>query len=186
MSRIEQLAADNLDLQTGKTNANLDATTLLNWSLYQLTGNVKYLKNAGAQYAKGLDDQIKKNIELQAAIAKTAGIDLNKVNPIEEETKKKTDPVEISAEAKFDFGDLGTKIKDLNKEIFDDLQSVNKTITSEQENVLKKFLATTSAQGDEFGKLVKSFLVTTLRNPNFLHHCKSYMVKLPILPHLFR
>jgi hypothetical protein len=167
MSRIEQLAADNLDLQTGKTNANLDATTLLNWSLYQLTGNVKYLKNAGAQYAKGLDDQIKKNIELQAAIAKTAGIDLNKVNPIEEETKKKTDPVEISAEAKFDFGDLGTKIKDLNKEIFDDLQSVNKTITSEQENVLKKFLATTSAQGDEFGKLVKSFFSYDITQSEF-------------------
>jgi hypothetical protein len=55
-------------LQTGKTNANLDATTLLNWSLYQLTGNVKYLKNAGAQYAKGLDDQIKKNIELHNSI----------------------------------------------------------------------------------------------------------------------
>ena len=167
MSRIEQLAADNLDLQTGKTNANLDATTLLNWSLYQLTGNVKYLKNAGAQYAKGLDDQIKKNIELQAAIAKTAGIDLNKVNPIEEETKKKTDPVEISAEAKFDFGDLGTKIKDLNKEIFDDLQSVNKTITSEQENVLKKFLATTSSQGDEFGKLVKSFFSYDITQSEF-------------------
>jgi hypothetical protein len=167
MSRIEQLAADNLDLQTGKTNANLDATTLLNWSLYQLTGNVKYLKNAGAQYAKGLDDQIKKNIELQAAIAKTAGIDLNKVNPIEEETKKKTDPVEISAEAKFDFGDLGTKIKDLNKEIFDDLQSVNKTITSEQENVLKKFLATTSSQGAEFGKLIKSWFSYDITNSEF-------------------
>jgi hypothetical protein len=167
MSRIEQLAADNLDLQTGKTNANLDATTLLNWSLYQLTGNVKYLKNAGAQYAKGLDDQIKKNIELQAAIAKTAGIDLNKVNPIEEEVKKKTDPVEVSAEAKFDFGDLGSKIKDLNKEIFDDLQSVNKTITSEQESVLKKFMATQSSKGQEFGKLLKSWFSYDITNSEF-------------------
>ena len=167
MARIEQLAADNLDLQTGKTNANLDANTLLNWSLYQLTGNVKYLKNAGAQYAKGLDDQIKKNIELQAAIAKTAGIDLNKVNPIEEETKKKNVPVEVTAEPKFDFSNLGSKIKDLNKEIFDDLQSVNKTITSEQENVLKKFLATTSSQGGEFGKLVKSFFSYDITQSEF-------------------
>ena len=30
---------------------------------------------------------------------------------------------------------------------------------SEQENVLKKFLATTSSQGGEFGKLVKSFFI---------------------------
>ena len=167
MARIEQLAADNLDLQTGKTNANLDANTLLNWSLYQLTGNVKYLKNAGAQYAKGLDDQIKKNIELQAAIAKTAGIDLNKVNPIEEETKKKNVPVEVSAEPKFDFSNLGSKIKDLNKEIFDDLQSVNKTITSEQESVLKRFMATQSSRGQEFGKLLKSWFSYDITNSEF-------------------
>jgi hypothetical protein len=167
MARIEQIAADNLDLQTGKTNANLNANTLLSWTMYQLTGNMKYLASAGAKYVKGLDEQIDKNKELQKAIAKKAGIDLDKVDPIEEEVKKKTDPVEVSAEAKFDFGDLGTKIKDLNKEIFDDLQSVNKTITSEQENVLKKFLATTSAQGDEFGKLVKSFFSYDITQSEF-------------------
>ena len=167
MARIEQLAADNLDLQTGKTNANLDANTLLNWTMYQLTGNVKYLKNAGAQYAKGLDDQIKKNIELQAAIAKTAGIDLNKVNPIEEETKKKNVPVEVTAEPKFDFGDLSGKIKDLNKEIFDDFQSVNKTITAEQETTLKKWLANTSSRSQEFGKLLKGWFNYDISNSEF-------------------
>jgi len=173
MSRIEQLAAENLDLQTGKTNANIDATTLWNWSLYQLSGSlnhaaggVKYLQKAGEAYGKGLDNQIKKNIELQQAIAKTAGIDLNKVDPLEKAGKAKGTG-EISADAKFDFGDLGTKIKDLNKEIFDDLQSVNKTITSEQENVLKRFLATTSTQGDEFGKLVKSFFSYDITQSEF-------------------
>ena len=173
MARIEQISAENLDLQTGKTNANLDATTLWNWALYQLsgslnhaTGGVKHLQKAGDAYGKGLDDQIDKNIKLQEAIAKTAGIDLNKVDPLEKVKKPKAKG-EISVEPKFDFGALGTKIKDLNKEIFDDLQSVNKTITSEQENVLKKFLATTSAQGDEFGKLVKSFFSYDITQSEF-------------------
>lgn len=64
---------------------------------------------------------------------------------------------EESAAAKFDFSALGSKINDLNKEIFGDLQSINKTITSGQENALNKFLATTSSKGQEFGKLIKSF-----------------------------
>ena len=64
---------------------------------------------------------------------------------------------EESAAAKFDFSALGSKINDLNKEIFGDLQSINKTITSGQENALNRFLATTSSKGQEFGKLIKSF-----------------------------
>ena len=167
MARIEQIAADNLDLQTGKTNANLNANTLLSWTMYQLTGNMKYLASAGAKYVKGLDEQINKNKELQKAIAKRAGIDLDKVDPIEEEVKKKTNPVEVSAEAKFDFGDLSGKIKDLNKEIFDDFQSVNKTITAEQEATLKKWLANTSSRSQEFGKLLKGWFNYDISNSEF-------------------
>ena len=64
---------------------------------------------------------------------------------------------EESAAEKFDFSALGSKINDLNKEIFGDLQSINKTITSGQENALNRFLATTSSKGQEFGKLIKGF-----------------------------
>jgi hypothetical protein len=64
---------------------------------------------------------------------------------------------EESAAAKFDFSALGSKISDLNKDIFSDLQSISRTVTSGQENVLNRFLATTSSKGQEFGKLLRSF-----------------------------
>jgi hypothetical protein len=64
---------------------------------------------------------------------------------------------EESAAAKFDFSALGGKISDLNKDIFSDLQSISRTVTSGQENVLNRFLATTSTKGQEFGKLLRSF-----------------------------
>lgn len=83
MARIEQLQGENLDLQTGKVNANMNAQQLLNYALYKATGNVKYLVKAGAEYTLQLDKQIAKNKELIDTIAKTAGIDLNKVDPIE-------------------------------------------------------------------------------------------------------
>ena len=74
---------------------------------------------------------------------------------------------EESAAAKFDFSALGSKINDLNKDIFNDLQSVNKTITSEQESVLKKFMATQSSRGQEFGKLLKSWFSYDITNSEF-------------------
>ena len=74
---------------------------------------------------------------------------------------------EESAAEKFDFSALGSKISDLNKDIFNDLQSVNKTITSEQENVLKKFMATQSSRGQEFGKLLKSWFSYDITNSEF-------------------
>lgn len=74
---------------------------------------------------------------------------------------------EESAAAKFDFSALGSKINDLNKEIFNDLQSVNKTITSEQESVLKRFMATQSSRGQEFGKLLKSWFSYDITNSEF-------------------
>jgi len=157
MARIEQIAADNLDLQTGKTNANLNANTLLGYTMFQLTGNIKYLASAGVKYVKGLDEQIKKNEELQKAIAKRAGIDLDKVDPINEEVKKKTDPVEVSSEAKFDFGDLSGKIKDLNKEIFNDFQDFNKIVTSEMEGVGKQLTVNASERSRELGKIIKNW-----------------------------
>lgn len=64
---------------------------------------------------------------------------------------------EESAAAKFDFGALGSKINDLNKDIFSDLQSISRTVTSGQENILNRFLATTSSKSQEFGKLLRSF-----------------------------
>lgn len=83
LSRIEQLTGENLDLQTGKVNANLNAQQLLNYALYKATGNTKYLAKAGAEYTLQLDKQISKNKELIDQIAKTAGIDLNKVTQAE-------------------------------------------------------------------------------------------------------
>jgi hypothetical protein len=74
---------------------------------------------------------------------------------------------EESAAEKFDFSALGSKISDLNKDIFNDLQSVNKTITSEQESVLKKFMATQSSRGQEFGKLLKSWFSYDITNSEF-------------------
>jgi hypothetical protein len=74
---------------------------------------------------------------------------------------------EESAAEKFDFSALGSKINDLNKEIFNDLQSVNKTITSGQENVLNRFLATTSSKGQEFGKLIKGFFNQDITQSEF-------------------
>jgi hypothetical protein len=74
---------------------------------------------------------------------------------------------EESAAEKFDFSALGSKINDLNKDIFNDLQSVNKTITSGQENVLKRFLATTSSKGQEFGKLIKGFFNQDITQSEF-------------------
>lgn len=88
MSRIEQLAGENLDLQTGKTNANMNAQQLLNYAMYKATGNVKYLVKAGAEYTAQLDKQIAKNKELIDSIAKAAGIDLNKVTPVATSTSK--------------------------------------------------------------------------------------------------
>ena len=72
-----------------------------------------------------------------------------------------------SAAAKFDFSELGSKINDLNKEIFGDLQSINKTITSGQENALNRFLATTSSKGQEFGKLIKGFFNQDITQSEF-------------------
>lgn len=97
MARIEQLTGENLDLQTGKVNANMNAHQLLNYALYKATGNVKYLAKAGAEYSLQLDKQIAKNKELIAEIAKTAGIDLNKVEPVEKATKP-TKPYDPDAE----------------------------------------------------------------------------------------
>lgn len=97
MARIEQLTGENLDLQTGKVNANMNAHQLLNYALYKATGNVKYLAKAGAEYTLQLDKQIAKNKELIAQIAKTAGIDLNKVSPTET-TKAPTTPYDPKAE----------------------------------------------------------------------------------------
>lgn len=74
---------------------------------------------------------------------------------------------EESAAEKFDFSALGSKINDLNKEIFGDLQSINKTITSGQENVLNRFLATTSSKGQEFGKLIKGFFNQDITQSEF-------------------
>ena len=74
---------------------------------------------------------------------------------------------EESAAAKFDFSALGSKINDLNKEIFGDLQSINKTITSGQENALNRFLSTTSSKGQEFGKLIKGFFNQDITQSEF-------------------
>ncbi len=90
MVRIEQLTGENLDLQTGKVNANLNAQQLLNYALYKATGNTKYLAKAGAEYTLQLDKQISKNKELINQIAKTAGIDLNKVTQEEKKTQQES------------------------------------------------------------------------------------------------
>jgi hypothetical protein len=90
LSRIEQITGENLDLQTGKVNANLNAQQLLNYALYKATGNTKYLAKAGAEYTLQLDKQISKNKELIDQIAKTAGIDLNKVTQEEKKTEQKS------------------------------------------------------------------------------------------------
>jgi hypothetical protein len=89
MAKIEEIISENLDLQTGKTNANMNAVQLLNYAMFKATGNTKYLAKAGAEYTAQLDKQISKNKELINEIAKTAGIDLNKVTPVE--TKKKAE-----------------------------------------------------------------------------------------------
>jgi hypothetical protein len=90
LSRIEQITGENLDLQTGKVNANLNAQQLLNYALYKATGNTKYLAKAGAEYTLQLDKQISKNKELIDQIAKTAGIDLNKVTQEEKKTEQQS------------------------------------------------------------------------------------------------
>lgn len=113
LSRIEQLTGENLDLQTGKVNANLNAQQLLNYALYKATGNIKYLTKAGAEYSLQLDKQISKNKELIDQIAKTAGIDLNKVT--QEEADKTQDQIAPPKEDKKAQKELERRQKEITK-----------------------------------------------------------------------
>jgi hypothetical protein len=121
-----------------------------------ITGtNTAQITKSKAQVKSQIDEQAKlykqnKAIIAQLTSAQGAGVgggpDLSVLGADEE-----------SAAAKFDFSALGSKISDLNKDIFSDLQSISRTVTSGQENVLNRFLATTSSKGQEFGKLLRSF-----------------------------
>lgn len=113
LSRIEQLTGENLDLQTGKVNANLNAQQLLNYALYKATGNIKYLTKAGAEYSLQLDKQISKNKELIDQIAKTAGIDLNKVT--QEEADKTQDQIAPPKDDKKAQKELERRQKEITK-----------------------------------------------------------------------
>jgi hypothetical protein len=127
--------------------------------------NTANITKSKAQVQSQINDQAKLYKENKAIIAQLrsaeganlgAGLDLGGLGTDGE-----------SAAEKFDFSALGSKISDLNKEIFADLQSVNKTITSGQENILKRFLATTSSKGQEFGKLIKGFFNQDITQSEF-------------------
>jgi len=152
----------NLDVVL-ETNEAIRKKIALLQQEYKIAGQVQLqtglntanITKSKAQVKSQIDEQAKlykqnKAIIAQLTAAKGANIgggpDLSVLGGDEE-----------SAAAKFDFSALGSKISDLNKDIFSDLQSISRTVTSGQENVLNRFLATTSSKGQEFGKLLRSF-----------------------------
>jgi len=152
----------NLDVVL-ETNEAIKKKIALLQQEYKIAGQVQLqtglntanITKSKAQVKSQIDEQAKlykqnKAIIAQLTSAQGAGVgggpDLSVLGGDEE-----------SAAAKFDFSALGSKISDLNKDIFSDLQSISRTVTSGQENVLNRFLATTSSKGQEFGKLLRSF-----------------------------
>jgi hypothetical protein len=152
----------NLDVVL-ETNEAIKKKIALLQQEYKIAGQVQLqtglntanITKSKAQVKSQIDEQAKlykqnKAIIAQLTSAQGAGVgggpDLSVLGGDEE-----------SAAAKFDFSALGSKISDLNKDIFSDLQSISRTVTAGQENVLNRFLATTSSKGQEFGKLLRSF-----------------------------
>jgi hypothetical protein len=128
--------------------------------------NTAQITKSKAQVKSQIEEQAKlykQNKAIIAQLTKAQNADVGGVGP--DLTVLGGDTA--SAAEKFDFSALSSKINDLNKDIFSDLQSVNKTITSEQENVLKRFLATTSSKGQEFGKLIKGFFNQDITQSEF-------------------
>jgi hypothetical protein len=78
-----------------------------------------------------------------------------------------TGETNVDLTPKFDFNDLENKIKDLNKEIFEDFQSINKIITSEMEDVYKKLILGATERGKEFGKALKGWFDLEITGEEF-------------------
>ena len=140
---------------------------------YETAGQVKLQTGLNTANITKSKAQVKSQIDQQAALYKENKAIIAQLRNAESanlggglELGGLGDDEESAAE-KFDFSTLGSKINDLNKDIFNDLQLVNKTITSEQENILKRFLATTSSKGQEFGKLIKGFFNQDITQSEF-------------------
>lgn len=100
MTRITEIDKEILDLQTGAAEAGTSATGALSKAWASLTKSSPYLmaaeaeKYAAGQSKKHTDERVKTLKESQAKIAKLVGVDLNKVDQTETETKKTADPVD--------------------------------------------------------------------------------------------
>ena len=162
----------NLDVVLATNEAIKKKIALLQQE-YETAGQIKLQTGLNTANITKSKAQVKSQIEEQAKLYKQNKAIIGQLTKAQAADVVKGPDLgvlggdEESAAAKFDFSALGSKINDLNKEIFGDLQSINKTITSGQENSLNRFLATTSSKGQEFGKLIKGFFNQDITQSEF-------------------